>query len=148
MRAKNLMSLVLTALLILGVVLIASCTAKIETTNQQTQAQIIENISLQEAFNLIQQNQDSEDFVIIDVRTPGEFAGEHIENAVNIDFDSENFADELDKLDKDRTYLIYCNTGIRSGQALEVMEKLDFREVYNMSGGIIEWKADGLPTVK
>lgn len=148
MNAKNSVSAMLTVLLVLGVALIASCTAKTEAANQQTTAQINENISPQEAFTLIQENKENEDFVIIDVRTPREFAVEHIENAVNIDSDSENFRDELEKLDKDRTYLIYCLTGIRSRQALETMEKLDFSEVYNMSDGIIVWKADGLPTVK
>ncbi|MBM4433356.1 MAG: rhodanese-like domain-containing protein [Chloroflexi bacterium] len=142
------MSPVLTVLLVLSIVLIASCTTKPETTNQQAPTQIIENISPQEAFTLIQENQDNADFAIIDVRTPGEFAEEHIENAVNIDFNSENFRDELDKLDRNKTYLIYCRSGNRSGKALEVMEKVDFREVYNMSGGITEWKAEGLPTVK
>lgn len=138
----------LTVLLVLGAVLIASCTAKTETPNQQTPAQIIENISPQEAFDLIQENKDNPDFVILDVRTPEEFAEEHIANALNIDFNSENFRDELDKLDKDKTYLIYCRSGNRSGKALEIMKELDFREVYNMSGGIIEWKTEGLPTVK
>jgi rhodanese-related sulfurtransferase len=148
MNAKNLMSAMLTVLLVLSAVLIASCTAKTETPNQQTPAQIIENISPQEAFDLIQENKDNPDFVILDVRTPEEFAEEHIENAINIDFNSENFRDELDKLDKDKTYLIYCRSGNRSGKALEIMKELDFREVYNMSGGIIEWKTEGLPTVK
>jgi len=142
------MSAMLTVLLVLGAVLIASCTAKTETPNQQTPAQIIENISPQEAFDLIQENKDNPDFVILDVRTPEEFAEEHIANALNIDFNSENFRDELDKLDKDKTYLIYCRSGNRSGKALEIMKELDFREVYNMSGGIIEWKTEGLPTVK
>ena len=68
------MSAMLTVLLVLGAVLIASCTAKTETPNQQTPAQIIENISPQEAFDLIQENKDNPDFVILDVRTPEEFA--------------------------------------------------------------------------
>ena len=142
------MPAMLTVLLVLSVVLIASCTAKTETPNQQTPAQIIEDISPQEAFTLIQKKGDNPDFVVIDVRTPEEFAEEHIENAINIDFYSETFRDELNKLDKDKTYFIYCRSANRSGQALEIMEELDFREVYNMSGGIIEWKAEGFPTVK
>jgi len=148
MSVKSLISAMLTVLLALNVVSTASCTATTEPANQQNPAQIIENIPPQEALNLIQENQDNAAFVIIDVRTPEEFTVEHIENAINIDFNSENFGDELNKLDKDKTYLIYCRSGNRSGKALEIMEELDFREVYNMSSGIIEWKAEGLPTIK
>ena len=79
---------------------------------------------------------------------PKELAGGYIENVLNIDFYSETFRDELDKLDKDKTYLIYCRSGNRSGKALDIMAELNFREAYNMLGGIIEWNAEGLPTVK
>jgi len=82
------------------------------------------------------------------VRTPEEFADGHIENAINLDYYSETFGDELNKLDKNKTYLVYCRSGRRSRNALDIMEELNFREAYNMSGGIIEWKAEGLPTTK
>ena len=138
------------ALAVIAVMLtVVDCaTGGIETANQETPAQIIEDISTQEAFTLIQENQHNSDFIIIDVRTPEEFAEEHIENTINIDFYSENFRDGLNKLDRNKTYLIYCRSANRSGQALEIMKELGFGEVYNMSGGIIEWKAKGLPRVK
>jgi rhodanese-related sulfurtransferase len=82
------------------------------------------------------------------VRTPDEFAEEHIENATNIDFYSETFRDMLNTLDKNKTYLIYCRSGARSGSTLDIMAELNFEEVYNMSGGMIEWNAEGLPTTK
>jgi len=133
--------------LVIGVVLIGGC-AEIATPQQEVPTQTIENITPQEAFTLIQNNQNNPDFVIIDVRTPQEFAEEHIENAINIDFRSETFRDELSKLDKNKTYLIYCRSGGRSGNALNIMEELNFEEVYNMSGGIIVWNTEGLPTIK
>jgi len=136
MSLKNLTMLVLSVSLVIGVVLTGGCT------------QIIEDITPQEAFTLIQENQNSPDFVIIDVRTPEEFADGHIENAINIDFYSETFQDELNELDKNKTYLVYCRSGRRSRNALDIMEELNFREAYNMSDGIIEWKAAGLPTIK
>jgi len=141
---KNLMILVLSVSLIIGAVLAGGCAGK----EIETPTQIIEDITPQEAFTLIQQNQDNPDFVIIDVRTPEEFADEHIENAINIDYRSETFRDELNTLDKNKTYLIYCRSGGRSGNALDIMAELNFREVYNMSGGINQWKAEGLPTTK
>ncbi len=159
---KNLMMLVLSVSLVIGVVLAGGCVGKeietppqptpppineIEPPAQETPTQIIENITPQEAFALIQDNQDNPDFVIIDVRTPEEFAEERIENAINLDFRSETFQDELNTLDKNKTYLIYCRSGGRSGSALDMMAELDFREVYKISGGIYAWKAEELPIV-
>ena len=136
--------LVLLVLLITTVVVTGGCVG----SEQETPTQIIENVTPQEAFTLIQDNQNNPDFVIIDVRTPEEFADGHIEDAINLDYYSETFRDELNKLDKDKKYLIYCQSGNRSGKALAIMEELNFREVYNMSGGILEWEAEALPTVK
>lgn len=138
MSLKNLMLLVLTVSLVIAVALTGGC----------VQVQIIEDITTQEAFTLIQNNQNNPDFVIIDVRTPNEFAEGHIENAINVDFRSETFRDELNKLERNKTYLVYCRIGGRSGSALEIMKELNFREAYNMLGGINVWKSEGLPTTK
>ena len=140
MSLKNFMVLALSVSLVIGVTLTGGC-VRDETAT-------IENVTPQEAFTLIQNNQNNPDFVIIDVRTPEEFDGEHIENATNINFYSEAFRDMLNTLDKNKTYLIYCAVGGRSGSALDIMAELNFKEVYNMSGGINQWKAEGLPTVK
>ena len=144
---KNLMMSVLSASLVVGVVLVGGCAGG-ETASQQTPTRIIEDVTSEEAFTLIQNNQDNPDFVILDVRTPQEVAGGYIAGAINLDFYSETFRDELNRLDKDQTYLIYCRSGNRSGNALKMMTELGFREVYNISDGIIGWQAAGLPTVK
>ena len=138
MNLKNLMSLVLLVLLVAGIVL----------TSERVEARIMENITPQEAFTLIEENRDNPDFVIIDVRTRQEFAEGHIENAVNIDFYSDTFRDDLENLDKNKTYLIYCRSGGRSGSALNIMAELNFSEVYNIPGGITRWKAEGLPVIE
>jgi len=142
MSLKSLMALILSVSLLIGAFGAVGC-----APTREAPTQIIETITPQEASTLIQDNKDNPDFVILDVRTPKEFAEEHIENAINIDYHSETFWDELNKLDKDKTYLIYCRSGARSAKALNIMEELNFREVYNL-GGIIAWKAEGLPTVK
>jgi len=138
---KNLMMLVLSVLLVAGAVLAGGCIGK---------AQIVETITPQEAFSLIQENQDNPDFVIIDLRWSEAFAYEHIENAINIYYFSETFQDELSQLDKDKTYLIYCTCPTCSGidrKALNIMAELNLREVYRMSGGLIGWEVEGCPTV-
>ena len=137
--SKKLETLVLSGILVIGVALLSGCAERI------TSIQAIKDISVKEVYDLIAKNKDNQSFIIIDVRTPEEFANEHIENALNLDYYSEKFRDELNKLDKEKTYLIYCRSGNRSGKALSIMKELAFREVYNMLGGIIQWKAEGYP---
>ena len=107
----------------------------------------VKDIGVEEANQMIRNGQNQGNLVIIDVRTPEEFNQEHIENASNIDFYSDNFKAELNKLDKNKTYVIHCQSGGRSSRALEIMRELGFREAYNM-GGIIEWKENGFPTTR
>jgi rhodanese-related sulfurtransferase len=145
MNVKNKGMRVLLVLLIAPLVLVSSCFNR-EKAGSETQ--IIEDVTLEEAFALMEDNRYDENFVIIDVRTPEEYAAGHIEKAINLDYYSETFADELDQLDKEKTYLIYCRTDHRSGEALDIMAKLGFREVYNMLGGIVRWEELKLPTVK
>ena len=115
---------------------------------QKSETQKIENITPKDAYKLIEKHKDNENFIILDVRTPGEFKQGYIKNAKNIDYYSETFRDELNKLDKDKTYLIYCRSGNRSGRTLRVMQELDYSTVYNITGGILQWYAEGLPITK
>jgi len=107
----------------------------------------ISDITVQESYNLIQDNLDNTDFVIIDIRTPQEYADGYIERAINVDFYAADFEQQLDQLDKNEIYLVYCRSANRSGQAMPVFERLGFTTVYNMLGGIVQWEADGYSTV-
>jgi rhodanese-related sulfurtransferase len=100
----------------------------------------MKNINTGKAQNLIEENSGNPDFVILDVRTPEEYAEGHIENAINMNFYEDAFPEELESLDMDKTYLIYCRSGGRSGSAFKMMKKLGFRNVYNMEGGILRWR--------
>ena len=82
--------------------------------------------------------------VILDVRTPGEFAEGYIEGAQNIDFQSGNFENEIAALDKNVTYAVYCRSGNRSGQAAKIMQDAGFHDVYNLDGGVIDWTSEGM----
>jgi rhodanese-related sulfurtransferase len=84
---------------------------------------------------------------ILDVRTPEEFASGHIEGAINVDFNSGNFANEITRLNPSETYAIYCRSGSRSGQAASIMHKAGFHDVSNLNGGVIDWANAGLPLV-
>ena len=145
MKVQKLGMMALSALLIVPLLLMGGCVNYADTA---LKTQIIEDVTPEEAYALIQDNKDNQDFVIIDVRTSEEYADGYIEKAINLDYYSETFRGELNKLDKNKTYLIYCKSGGRSGKALGIMEELGFGEVYNMLGGFVQWEAGGLPTVK
>lgn len=85
--------------------------------------------------------------VVLDVRTAGEFQEGHIQNAINIDYEVLNFEGEVNKLDKTKTYAVYCRSGRRSGLATEVMAKNGFASIFNLNGGVIDWQAAGKPLV-
>jgi rhodanese-related sulfurtransferase len=93
------------------------------------------------------QNNPPEDLVILDVRTPEEFAEGHIDGAIMVDFYSDDFADQLAELDPDVPYLLYCRSGNRSGQTAVLLEDLGFSDVADVDGGVLGWLDAGLPLV-
>jgi len=82
---------------------------------------------------------------IIDVRTPEEFKSGHLHGALNINFYDEDFSEQLQKLDKDKPVLVYCRSGKRSGKAAEQLQKLGFKTIFDLKGGITAWKEAELP---
>ncbi|OIQ19480.1 rhodanese-like domain-containing protein [Lacinutrix sp. MedPE-SW] len=81
-----------------------------------------------------------ENAIILDVRTPKEWAEGIIENALLINvLDTEEFDAEIKKLDKNKNYYVYCRSGKRSSQACELLENINVNETYNLSGGILDW---------
>ena len=77
--------------------------------------------------------------IVIDLRTPEETAEGKIPGAIEIDYYSDNFESQLDALNKSVTYLIYCRSGKRSGDAAEMMKEKGFLRVYDLGGGYEEW---------
>lgn len=87
------------------------------------------------------------DIVILDVRTKSEFNEGHLANSINIDFQSDTFLNEISKLDKSKTYAVYCRSGNRSGKAVATMSNEQFISLYNLNGGVIDWAGAGYPLV-
>jgi len=85
---------------------------------------------------------------MIDVRTDGEVAQGYITGAVQIDFYSDEFGSEIEKLDKNKAVFVYCAVGGRSGKAMNKMKKMGFKEVYNLSGGFPTWASAGYDVTK
>ncbi|MBL9139450.1 MAG: rhodanese-like domain-containing protein [Verrucomicrobiales bacterium] len=80
-------------------------------------------------------------FVVLDVRTPTEFGIQHLKAALNVDFYSKSFEQMLGKLDRKRTYLVYCASGGRSRRASTAMQKLGFLDILNVSDGFSTFAA-------
>ncbi|MFM7054947.1 MAG: rhodanese-like domain-containing protein [Bacteroidota bacterium] len=76
---------------------------------------------------------------LLDVRTPGEIAKGSIKGSVNLDFFDDNFESKLAQLDKTKPVFVYCASGGRSADAMDMMKKKGFVEVYNMLGGYNAW---------
>jgi rhodanese-related sulfurtransferase len=89
----------------------------------------------------------SADTVIIDVRTPEEFAGGHLEGALNIDVQSGDFAAEISQLDPAGDYFVYCRSGNRSGQAISQMSNMGFSSMTNGGSVANASSISGVPVV-
>ena len=83
--------------------------------------------------------------VILDVRTSAEFAAGHIEGAINIDVEGMQFESGIAELDKGATIAVYCQSGRRSGIAVDKMSKAGFTSLFNLQSGIADWQANGFP---
>ncbi len=81
-------------------------------------------------------------YQVIDVRTPEEFEAGHIEGALNINVKAAEFVDEIQKLSKTDTLLVYCRSGRRSAYAAQVMVSFGFRKIYDLEGGFLNWESE------
>ena len=85
----------------------------------------------------------NENSIIIDVRTEHEVAEGIIPDSINIDiYGGQLFIDEINKLDKSKSYFLYCKAGARSSQACSLMNQLGFDKTYNLLGGFMNWNGE------
>ena len=103
------------------------------------------NLWAQQAQELIERNRGNPGLVVLDVRTPAEFAAGHLPGVVNVDFRSPDFQAQAGTLDRGKSYLVYCRTGHRSGLALPILHRLGFTSLYHLEDGITVWQGEGLP---
>lgn len=109
------------------------------------QAQSVKQLDPQ---NFEKKIKESKEPILIDVRTPGEFAQGHLANAVLIDIRSDDFKSRVGKLDKSKPVFVYCKAGSRSSSAVDIMKDLGFKEIYDLNGGIAAWQQANKPIEK
>ena len=91
---------------------------------------------------------EAENSQLIDVRTPMEIEQGYIPNAKPMNFQDPSFKDQLASLDKSKPVFVYCAAGGRSGRTADMLKKMGFSEIYDLKGGLTQWNAQGLETVK
>lgn len=117
------------------VVLLLGCKNEPSTTSDTE----VKLIPVEEVLNIVQM----EDAQLVDVRTPEEYDEGHISDALNIDYFSDNFVQDMEKLDKTKPIVLYCKSGNRSNKSLKVLQEAGFTKIYDVDGGITEWKNKG-----
>ena len=131
--------IILLNLILIGFIL-PSCSAQQDGT--------ITALSANDASTLIEKYTGDSNFIILDIRTPGEYQSGHIKDSIMIDYYSKSFGDQIGRLDKGKSYLVYCRSGNRSARSMALFEKLQFKKIYHLSSGINSWFAAGLPVEK
>ena len=119
--------------LLTALVLMSSCKPKLTPNTDVTIPMEIDSGALTDMIN----NKSS--FVLLDVRTPEEIADGKISDALELDYFGDNFAVEIDKLDKDKHYVVYCKSGGRSAKSIAMMKEKGFEKCTNLKGGYTAW---------
>jgi rhodanese-related sulfurtransferase len=104
--------------------------------------EINRNLTAAEALKFIDDHKNDDDLVILDVRTPWEFSEDSIAGAKNLDFTDPDFENMVKDLDKNKTYLVYCKTGKRSGMVEQFLKEHGFYDVYIILGGFEDLKIE------
>ena len=100
-------------------------------------------LQVEEAEDLIGANADNADFTLLDVRTEEEYRAGHLDRAVCVDYMSDDFEARVSQLSRERLYLVYCGSGLRSAEACELMRRLGFTRLYDLEGGFSAWDEAG-----
>lgn len=130
--------------LILSVTLVLSFLVAACQQSANNGKSVYEKVSIEQFEKLLVEKSNA---LILDVRTPEEFAAGHVKGAVNLNIYDAGFKDGLAKLDKAKPVLVYCKAGSRSADAASQMKELGFGEVYNFSGGMLAWSNSNKPMV-
>lgn len=115
------------------------------TFAQTANTTVVTNLSAERFKAIIENDKEG---VIIDLRTTDEINKGFIKGSVQLDFLAKDSEKQIDKLDKNKTYYIYCAAGGRSADAAEYMEKHGFKRVYNLEKGFSDWAKKGFSVEK
>jgi len=100
--------------------------------------------------NQVEEYIKSGKYIVVDVRKPDEYSAGHIKGAGNVDYYDDNFESLFEEKysDKNQSYILYCRSGMRSQYSAEILEELGYKNLINMTGGILAWQDAGKPVEK
>jgi rhodanese-related sulfurtransferase len=137
----------LSIILITPALLFCSCSepnqAESNTPAESPDSWNVQDVTPVDAQKLLADNKEVR---VLDVRTPEEYAEGHIAGAVNVDFKSADFAENVAKLDKNTSYIVHCRSGKRSSGSLPILKEQGFTTVYHLNKGYNAWKDAGMLT--
>lgn len=105
----------------------------------------LRDVSPEDAYLALQSDAS---IIVLDIRTPGEFATGHVEGALNIDYYARDFPDRIQALDPNQTYMVYCQKGVRSRSLMRALIGSQFDDVLHIAEGFDGWRNKGLPFVR
>ncbi|MFT4690461.1 MAG: rhodanese-like domain-containing protein [Verrucomicrobiia bacterium] len=126
------------SLLVLGFIL------SVSSTFAADKKAVHQRVSVTEFERILKEKK----LTVLDVRTPAEYDDGHIKGAKLINFYAADFAKQVGKLDKKKEYLVTCRSGGRSARACQLMTKLGFKKLYDLSTGMSGWVAAGKPVTQ
>ena len=159
---KNISSMLLAGLIMSGCASLKKSPEKntsnthVETSTEvSSSSNSTSTASTNEASNVKTVNTDQfsqllllDEVQVVDVRTAEEYRSGHIEDAINIDVQKEDFQEKASKLDKNRPVLVYCRSGKRSMTAASALEEMGFTRIVNLNGGMLAWEEADKPVEK
>ena len=123
-------------------------TAVVPCVSQTITETPIKDVDVDTVRDLIEED---ETVIVLDVRTPEEYAMGHIEGTLNINIAEADFSERVSKLDRDKTYIIHCSANVKNGRSaksIKIMSSLGFDKLLNMAGGINAWEQSAHPLVR
>ncbi|MEN8187963.1 MAG: rhodanese-like domain-containing protein [Bacteroidota bacterium] len=114
----------------------------IHTTEVSEKDKVINLISPEEL------NKKLGEITLIDIRTPQEFSEGHLKNAANINLFDPNFIQKMNKFDKSKVLYIYCRSGNRTSSAAKKLAEIGFVKIYDLQGGILNWRKNNMEVIK
>jgi rhodanese-related sulfurtransferase len=128
-------------LVLVSIVLLSACSSSDLRADLFTSGNYLQSPA--QVAELLGNKKTAVELHVLDVRTPAEFQASCLPGAKNVDFKSATFEQQIENLDKNAAYLLYCRTGIRSAAADAIMKKAGFSRIMELKGGITAWQAAG-----
>ena len=118
--------------------------------NEATSQKEVDGIATQEVITVIDVNTFEKEAIasgaqLVDVRRDNEWEHGHLENAKHFEMNNPSWQTQIETLDKNKPVYVYCAKGGRSAKCAQQLKEAGFTTIYDLEGGINNWKSAGKP---